>query len=60
MQDERSAEMILLSAGVARPGDKLGVDDAVDQRGNGDEEADKRSGRADVEQCACGANGENG
>src|SRR5260370_3661585 len=57
MQDERSAEDDLVIRWRGEAGDKLGVDDAVDQRGNGDEEADKRSGRADVEQCACGANG---
>ena len=57
MQDERGAENDFVFGGDAEAGDKLGVHDAVDQRGNGDQEANERAGSADVKERACGANG---
>ena len=57
MQDERSTEDDLVFGRDAEARDKLGVDDAVDERGNGDEKTDERAGRADVEERARGANG---
>jgi hypothetical protein len=57
MEDERRAEDDLVVGRDSEAGDKLGVDDAVNERGNGDHEADEGSGRADVEERARGADG---
>ena len=57
MQDERRAEDDLVFGGDGEAGDKFGVHDAVDERWNGDQEANEWAGRADVKERARGANG---
>jgi len=55
MQDERSAEDDLLSRWLAEPGQTFGVDDAVDQRRNGDEKPTSGPDAPTSNQCACSA-----
>src|SRR5258708_4450404 len=57
LEDERRAENDFVFGGDGEARDELGVDDAVDKRRNGDEEADEWAGGADVEEGARGANG---
>ena len=47
-QDERGAENDFVFGGYGEARDKLCVHDTVDQRRNGDQEADERAGCADV------------
>ena len=57
MEDERRAKDDLVFGGDGEAGDKLGVDDTVHERWNGDQEPDERAGRANVKERARGANG---
>ena len=55
LQDERdSKNEIAISIG-SKFGDDPGVENAVSQRGQGHQKSDKRTGSADVKQCARGA-----
>src|SRR5579859_328592 len=57
LQKERSAEDEFIVGGNGQPGNEFGVQYAVDERGDGDDETDERAGGADVEERAIGANG---
>src|SRR6266481_3632581 len=57
MEDERGAENDFVFGGHGEAGNKLGVHDAIDQRGNSDQEADERPRSVDVKERACSANG---
>ena len=56
VKDQRRAEDGADMRRVGEVGNELCVQDAEDQRGYGDDEADERAGRADVEQRALGSN----
>ena len=57
LKQEWSAEDEFVVGGDGQAGYEFGVQDAVDERGDRDEEADERTGGADVEERAVGANG---
>ena len=57
MKDERCAQHNARAGRVAKTRNEFGVDDAENERGNGDDEADQRAGRADVKKSARGADG---
>lgn len=56
-QQQRSAEGHLYTAHVVEAGDNFGVENAVGERGNRQNEPDKRTGSAHVKECANGTNG---
>src|SRR5258705_9787556 len=43
--------------GVGEAGNKLGMEDAVEESGNGEDETDERAGSADIKQGAVGEDG---
>src|SRR5882762_11734530 len=50
LENQGSAEHDFVLGGKREPGDELGVDNAVDKGGNGYQEADQRSGCANVKE----------
>ena len=56
LQKERSTEDEFVVGGNGQAGNEFGVEDAVHERGDGDDEADERAGGADIEERAVGAN----
>src|SRR3989442_5514543 len=55
-KQQRRAEDDFRVARVEKPGNDLGVENAVDQRGNRENKAHKRAGRAHVEESPAGSN----
>jgi hypothetical protein len=53
-QDERNAEDDLGVSGIRESGNNLGMEDSINECRNGENEADKRARRADIEEGACG------
>src|SRR5260221_2041866 len=53
----RSAVDDLRVGGVGEAGNKLGMEDAVEESGNGEDETDERAGSADIKQGAVGEDG---
>jgi len=55
-QEERNAEGEVGILSIVQTGNNLGVEQTVDERGNGENKANERTGSADVEEGAGGAN----
>ena len=56
-EDQWNSEDDVGAGGIRESGDKLGVEDSIDERGNGEKKAYERARRADVEQGTGGADG---
>jgi hypothetical protein len=55
-QEERNAEGEVSILSIVQTGNNLGMEHTVDERGNGENKADERTGSADVKERAGGAN----